>query len=189
MDAHPQNFWFVQIRAKSLKIRKESVGVWPKCVNTFTIWQYTLWFYKKVQNIFHWRSCFDLVLFWQCKGNLGKFGNIWAKLVLEVLWCEKIRPTWKEMWLFVFFFTFILFGLFFGQVCGNVGKYPSHPKKFACSYTCAETCWPYSHVIFLVFSFVISGFCLFIGWMLFLAEPLSSLWKYFFLVRYTVVFI
>ena len=31
--------------------------------------------------------------------------------------------------------------------------------------------------------FVISGFCLLFGWMLFLAESLSSLWKYSFLVR------
>jgi len=36
---------------------------------------------------------------------------------------------------------------------------------------------------FPVFLFVISGFCLIFGWMLFLAESLSSLWKYFFLPR------
>jgi len=38
------------------------------------------------------------------------------------------------------------------------------------------TGWPYWHVIFPVF-------CLLFGWMLFLAESLSSLWKYIFLVR------
>jgi len=42
---------------------------------------------------------------------------------------------------------------------------------------CVLTC------CFLVFSFVISGFCLLFGWMLFLAESLSCLCKYFFLVR------
>jgi len=42
-------------------------------------------FYKKMQTFFFMRSCFDLVLFGQVKGNLGKFGNIWAKMVLEAL--------------------------------------------------------------------------------------------------------
>ena len=164
------------------------MDVWLKYVNTFTISLYTLWFYKKLQTFFHCRSGFHLVLFGQCKANLGKFGNIWAKMVLEVVWFDKIRPKWKEMWLFVFF-LFFFFGLIFGQVCGNLGKNPSHPKKFAYSYTCAQTCWPYSHVNFLLLSFVISRFCLLFGWMLFLARSLSSLWEYFFLVRYTVVFI
>ena len=50
--------------------------------------------------------------------------------------------------------------------------------------------WPYRHVIFPVFLLVISGFCLLFGWMLFLAESLSSLSKYFFLVRiYCIVYI
>jgi len=46
-----------------------------------------------------------------------------------------------------------------------------------------QTGWRYWHVIFLVLSFVISGFCSLFGWMLILAESLSSLWKYLFLVR------
>jgi len=29
----------------------------------------------------------------------------------------------------------LFFGVFFGQVWGNVGKNPSHPQNFACSYT------------------------------------------------------
>jgi len=29
------------------------------------------------------------------------------------------------------------FGVFFGQVWQNSGKNPSHPQKFACSYTYA----------------------------------------------------
>ena len=36
---------------------------------------------------------------------------------------------------------------------------------------------------FPVFLFIISGFCLIFGWMLFLSESLFSLWKYFFLLR------
>jgi len=43
--------------------------------------------------------------------------------------------------------------------------------------------WPYWHVVFPVFLFVISGFCLLFRWMLFLTESLSSMWKYFFFVR------
>jgi len=35
------------------------------------------------------------------------------------------------------FMEIIFFGVFFGQVWGNLGKYPSHPQKFACSYTYA----------------------------------------------------
>jgi len=37
-----------------------------------------------------------------------------------------------------------------------------------------QTDWPYWHVIFPVFLFVVSGFCLLFGWILFLAESLSS---------------
>jgi len=33
------------------------------------------------------------------------------------------------------FLEVIFFGVFFGQVWGNLGKNPSHPQKFACSYT------------------------------------------------------
>ena len=39
--------------------------------------------------------------------------------------------------------------------------------------------WPYWHVIFPVFWFVITGFCLLFGWILFLAESLSRLWNIF----------
>ena len=38
----------------------------------------------------------------------------------------------------------------------------------------------YWHVIFPVFLFVISGFGLLFGWMLFLAESLCSLWNFFY---------
>ena len=49
--------------------------------------------------------------------------------------------------------------------------------------------WPYWHVDFPVFLFVISGSWFLFGWMWFLAVTLSSLWKYFFLARYTVALI
>jgi len=60
--------------------------------------------------------------------------------------------------------------------------YATDPNiSFEASFT--QTGWPYWHVIFPVLLLIISGFCLFFGWMLFLAESLSSLWKYYFLVR------
>ena len=49
--------------------------------------------------------------------------------------------------------------------------------------------WPYWHVDFPVFLFVISGSWFLFGWMWFLAVSLSSLWKYFFLARYTSAYI
>jgi len=58
-------------------------------------------------------------------------------MVFEVLWFENIRSTWNEMQSFFFLFGghFLWSRLFFGQVCGNLGKNPSDPQKFACSYT------------------------------------------------------
>jgi len=51
--------------------------------------------------------------------------------------------------------------------------------------------WPYWYVMFPVFLFVISGFRLLFGWMLFLSESLSSGLdcEIFFLSKNTVVFI
>jgi len=73
-----------------------------------------------------WRSCFYLVLFGQVRGNLGKNGA-WSALI----W--KNAPNIKRN--AVVFLEVILFGVVFGQVWGNLGKNPSHPQKFAYSYT------------------------------------------------------
>jgi len=44
--------------------------------------------------------------------------------------------------IFIYFFLeVIFFEVFFGQVCGNLGKNPSHPEKDVCSYACAQTGW------------------------------------------------
>jgi len=146
-------------------------------------------FTKKCRPFFIGRHVF-IGCFWGIK---GKFGQIWEHLGKNGVWSALIwknTPNNMERNVVVFvFFNFIFFGLFFGQVCGNLGKNPSHPQKFACSYACAQTCWSYTHAFFWCFRFVISDLCLLFGWMLFLAESLSSLRKYFFLVRYTVVFI
>jgi len=62
----------------------------------------------------------------------------------------------------------------------NVGE--THDINFEARFT-LKAGLPYWHVIFPVFLFVISGFCVLFGWMLILAESFSSLWKHFFLVR------
>jgi len=64
----------------------------------------------------------------------------------------------------------------------NVGENHDRRHKFRSTFH-TQPGWSYWHVIFPVFTFVISGFCLLFGWMLFLAESLSSFWKYFFLVK------
>jgi len=70
-------------------------------------------------------------------GNLGKISEIRAKMEPNVLWFEKM-VTWRvffrrssEIWS-----SYTKSGqIFFGQVWGNLGKNPSHPQKFTCSYT------------------------------------------------------
>jgi len=47
------------------------------------------------------------------------------------------KITQNEMKCSLFWRSF-LFGVFFGQIGGNLGKHPSHPQKFACSYTYAS---------------------------------------------------
>ena len=62
-----------------------------------------------------------------------------------------------------------------GKNLAVLAKMPRLKRFFS-----AKLLW---HVIFLVFSFVTSGFCWLFGWMLLLAESPSSLRKYFFLVK------
>ena len=61
----------------------------------------------------------------------------------------------------------------------NVGE--NHDISFEAPFTLSLA----SHIdmLFSCVLFVISYFCLLFGWILFLAESLSSLWKYFFFVR------
>ena len=63
----------------------------------------------------------------------------------------------------------------------NVGE--THDIRFEASFTLSLA----GHIDMLFFRclFVIFGFCLLFGWMLFLAESLSSLWKYFCLSKNT----
>jgi len=49
---------------------------------------------------------------------------------------------WSSVFVFYFFWrSFSLF--FFGQVCGNLGKYSSLPKNFACSHTYGPRLTPF----------------------------------------------
>jgi len=111
-------------------------------------------------------------------------------MVLERVWFEKICPTWKEMQSFFYFSLFFWrsFSLeyFSGKSVEIWAKFVRTPKNLPAPTRLLRPTW---HVIFQMFSFVISVFCLLFGWMLFLSELLSSLWIYFFLVRYTLVLI
>jgi len=46
---------------------------------------YGLILQKSADLFFYWKSCFYLVLSGQVRGNLSKFGDIWAKMVVEGL--------------------------------------------------------------------------------------------------------
>ena len=52
-------------------------------------------------------------------------------MTFDVFWFEKHAPKMKSNR----FFGSHFFGVFFGQVWENLGKTPSRPQKFACSYT------------------------------------------------------
>ena len=122
----PQTFWFGENPGKICRnFGKMCVNFRKIAVGSF---DFTRMAPKmKVQTIFSGGHVF-IYLF---SGNLGE---IWAKMVLEVRWFEKVRPTkCKRVFLEVTFF-----GNFFGQVWGNLGKNSSQPQKFACIYTNAS---------------------------------------------------
>ena len=126
----------MKIRAKSLKIREN-------------LWKFGQNLWKRSQNRCRWLSalilqkwhpkskCRLFCLFgghdfiWFFSGKLGELwaslGEIWAKMVLEVLWfkkCAQHKKKWSR-----FFWSF------FRGSLGKFWKNPSHPQKFACSYT------------------------------------------------------
>ena len=133
MQAQPQNVWFGENPGK---IRGE---IRAKCVNTFTKSLYVLFDFTKITLQIKVQTFYlEVMFFWRsCSGKLGEFWpsleKIWAKVVLEVLWFEKMRPTWKEMQSVSFGGHFI--SSIFRASLGNLGKNPSHTQKFACCYT------------------------------------------------------
>jgi len=76
-----------------------------------------------------------LVIRWKSGQNLWKFGQNVAKS-LYVHWFYKngTQNQSVDRFLESCFYLFL-----FGQVRGNLGKNPSHPQKFTCSYTHALT--------------------------------------------------
>ena len=59
---------------------------------------------------------------------LGKLGEVWTSL--DEIWAKMLDVPWFE----IVFFE-VIFLEFFRAIWGNLGKNPSHPQKFACSYT------------------------------------------------------
>jgi len=71
----------------------------------------------------------------KCVKTYAKSLKIRAKMALDVLLLEK-NGAQNQHFLKVIFCSVV----FFGQVWENLGKNPSHPQKFACSYTYAYGC-------------------------------------------------
>ena len=113
--------------------------IWAKYRKMFPKSLYVLWFYKKapkikMQTFLFWRSYLYLVLFGQISGNLGKFGGNLGKMALEVFFGFK-KYAEHEKKRICFFGDHFLW--IFWAIWGILGKNPSHPQKFACSYTYA----------------------------------------------------
>jgi len=84
---------------------------------------------------FFWRSCFYLVLFGQIRGILGKFGGNLGKYGAWSALIWKNAPDMKRN-------AVVFFWRSFFRQWGNLGKNPSHPQKFACSYTYGSVTLP-----------------------------------------------
>ena len=81
-----------------------------------------------------WRSSLYLVILGKLGEIWASLGEIWAKMVLEVCFDLKNAPNMKRNAIVFFCGSYILWSSFV-QVWGNLGKNPSYPQKFACSYT------------------------------------------------------
>ena len=108
-------------------------NVWKPSENCGVLFAFTnIWKCKrdwwKCKRYFLWRSRF-----------LSRFVEIWAKMVFEVAWREKMRPSWNETQ--SFFDGGNFFGVF-SESWGNLGKNPSHLQLFACPYTFASHLCP-----------------------------------------------
>jgi len=124
----PKSFDLVKIRAKSLKIREKSVESWAKCVKTFAMMctDFLKWRPKSKCRLLNFLKAIFFNFFRASSGTFGK----------NRAWCALIWKKWAENEMKCsHFFGGNSFGVFFGQVWGNLGKNPSHPKKFACFYT------------------------------------------------------
>ena len=129
----PKSFDLVKIREKFLKIRVITMEIWVKCVKTFAKLLYVLWFYKNGTHNqdAHVFVFLEVMFLWEIWASLVE---LWAKMVLEVLWFEKLRQH---------FFEGIFLGVFFGQVCSPQNLPAPTPMKtlstlvpFARTYLC-----------------------------------------------------
>ena len=61
--------------------------------NCCTCFDFTKMAPKTIIIIFFWKSCINLVVFGQLKGNWGSFDEIWAKMVLKLPRFENNAPS------------------------------------------------------------------------------------------------
>ena len=118
-------------------------NVWQPSQNRCMCFDFTEMAPKiRVHKRFFLSSCF-FSSFGQVRGNLGKLREIWVCLgKFEQKWCLTCALTSKNVTnvkgnaeMQSSFFGGYFFWTFFRQVWGNLGKNPSHPQKFTCSYT------------------------------------------------------
>jgi len=83
-----------------------------------------VWIYKNdIQN-----QSADVFFGGNVFGQISKLGEVWTSL--DEIWAKMLDVPWFE----IVFFE-VIFLEFFRAIWGNLGKNPSHPQKFACSYT------------------------------------------------------
>jgi len=88
---------------------------------------------------------------WKPLQNPWKSRKKWCPTWFDL---KKMTPnvckiTWRLFWR-SFFWRSKVAQKFFGQVWGNSGKNPSHPQKFACTYTYLAACSLVVHVLMMV---------------------------------------
>ena len=144
--AHPQIFWFDENSGKIC------VNLGKMCENRFMCFDFTKkrfmcfdftkialctlilqkWRRNQSADVFFWRSCFFSSFLGKLREIWVSLREIWAKMVLEVLWFQKMRPKWNEIQ--SFFWGHFLWS-FFRTSLGKFGQNPWHPQNFACSCT------------------------------------------------------
>ena len=122
VQVHPQKFWFVKIRTKSLKIRAKSREIWEKSVKTF-VKSLKIWANSENTS----KNGAQRLLIWKMAPNVFLFEK-WRRTCFDLKKWRPIRSSWENI-------RTKSGPKFFRASVGNSGKNPSHHQKLACSYT------------------------------------------------------